>query len=48
VLVHQLDHFGDDFSQFGINAFQGLRAVPERGVRILNDLKTQSSSKGLN
>ena len=48
VLVHQLDHFIDDFSQFRIDSLQGLRAVPERRVRILNDLKTQSSSKGLN
>ena len=45
VLVHQVDHFFDEFSQVGVDAFQRPRAVAERGVRVVNDLKTQSCSK---
>ena len=45
VLVHQLDHLFDDFSQLRVDSLQRLRAMPERWVRIMNNLKTQSSSK---
>jgi hypothetical protein len=48
VFVHQIDHFVDHFSQFGVDSLERLRAVPERRMGILNDLKTQSSSDGQN
>jgi hypothetical protein len=38
VLIHQLEHFGDNFSQFRIHAPQRFRRVPQRRVRILNNL----------
>jgi len=43
VLVHQFDHLGDDFAQLRINSLERLRVVSERRMRILNDLKTQST-----
>ena len=41
VLVHQLEHFGDDLPQLGIDAAERLGAVPQRRMGILDDLEAQ-------
>ena len=46
VLVHQLEHFGDDLPQLGIDAAERLRAVPQCRVGILDDLESQRSVRG--
>ena len=46
VLVHQLEHFGDDRSQLGVDSLERLRPVSERRMRILDDLKTQGTDRG--
>ena len=45
VLVHELEHFVDEFAQVGIDSAQRLRAVAKRGMGILDDLETQRSGR---
>jgi hypothetical protein len=41
VLVHEVEHFGDDVAQFGIDAFERLGRVSQRRMGIVDDLKAQ-------
>ena len=43
VLVHQLEHLGDDLAQLGIDPLERLRGVPQRRMGIVDDLKAQWS-----
>ena len=37
LFVHQLEHLGDDFFQFGIHPLQGFRLVPQGWMGIFDD-----------
>ena len=47
VLVHQLEHFVDEFTQLGVDTAQGLGAVAQGGVRILDDLQTHGDIRSV-
>ena len=44
VVVHQVEHLGDDLPQLGVDLFQRPGDVPQRRMRILDDFEAQGAS----
>lgn len=47
VFIHQLEHLGDHFSQFGVHADERLRAVAKGRMGILDDMEAQRRVRGV-